>query len=134
VEAALARQLVEHWERGWNGEDVPTIMAPFAPDVVFSSPFVGRLTGDPGKTTIDGRDALEAYVSGALQRTPGIRYTVDAVYFGTDTLVLTYTTRAPDGTVRTGADSMRVDGDGRIVDWRSHYAADSLHLRDKPSG
>lgn len=133
MEAELAQQLVEHWERGWNGEDVATIMAPFAADVVFSSPFVGRLTGEPEKTTIDGSDALEAYVSGALQRTPGIRYTVDAVYFGTDTLVLTYTTRAPDGTVRTGADSMRVDGDGRIVDWRSHYAADSLHLRAKPS-
>lgn len=125
---------MEHWERGWNGEDVPTIMAPFARDVVFSSPFVGRLTGDLAKTTIDGYDELEAYVSGALRRTPGIRYTVDAVYFGTDTLVLTYTTRAPDGTVRSGADSMRIDGDGRIVDWRSHYAADSLHLRSQPSG
>ncbi len=133
MEPELAARLVQHWERGWNGEDVPTIMAPFARDVVFSSPFVGRLTGNLDTTTIDGYDALEAYVSGALQRTPGIRYAVDSVFFGTDTLVFTYTPRAPDGTVRTGADAMRVDGEGRIVDWRSHYAADSLHLRARPS-
>lgn len=34
--------------------------------------------------------------------------------------------RHSDGTVHEGAESMRVDGSGKVVDWRCHYAADDL--------
>ncbi len=118
--------LRRHWDEGWNAGDLATIMAPFAPGIVFSSPFVPRLTGDPERTTIEGHDALRAYCDYALRRTPGIRYTVDATYAGTDTLVLVYTCRSPDGTIRRGADSMRVNPAGQVVEWRCHYSAESL--------
>jgi ketosteroid isomerase-like protein len=121
-----ADELVHAWDDGWNGEDVDTIMAPFAEDVVFSSPFVSRLTGDPDRTAIEGRVALRDYVEGALQRTPGIRYTIHTTYYGAGTLVLVYSCRLPDGRTKDGADSMRVDGDGRVVEWRCHYTLDSL--------
>ncbi len=117
-EAALAA-LVRHWDEGWNREDVATIMAPFAADVVFSSPFVARRTG---AATVEGYEALRAYVVDALRRTPGIRYTVDASYAGTDGIVLVYTVHLPDGSETTGADSMRVDDHGKVVEWRSHYS------------
>ncbi|SEP10651.1 nuclear transport factor 2 family protein [Trujillonella endophytica] len=119
----LAAELSEHWEQGWNREDLDTIMAPYADDVVFSSPFVVRATGDPKRTTIVGAAALREYVDGALRRTPGIRYTLDGSFTGTDSLVLVYTVHLPNGVDKTGADLMRVDDAGRIVEWRSHYAA-----------
>jgi SnoaL-like domain len=125
LDEATAEELRRHWDEGWNAGDLATIMAPFAPGVVFSSPFVARLTGDQARTTIDGYDALRAYVDHALRRAPGIRYTLEASYAGTDTLVLVYSCLAPDGTVRHGADSMRVGADGKVIEWRCHYSRDS---------
>ena len=122
LDEAAADELRRHWDEGWNGYDLDTIMAPFAADVVFSSPFVPKRTGDPERTAIEGYDALRAYVADALQGVPGIRYTVDALYAGIDSIVLVYTCHLPDGTDQPGADSMRVDGDGKVVEWRCHYS------------
>jgi hypothetical protein len=126
LDDALVTSLARHWEDGWNDADVDVIMAPFAPDVVFGSPFVTRVTGDESVATIDGADALRAYVADALARTPGIRYTIDATYVGPDGLVLVYTVHRPDGAEKPGADWMRVDDAGRVVEWRSHYAYDFI--------
>jgi hypothetical protein len=122
IDEATAEHLRRHWDQGWNGEDLDTIMAPFAADIVFSSPFVPALTGDPAKATITGYDALRSYIDHALRNHSGIRYTVDATYAGTDTVVLAYTYRSPDGTVGHGADSMRLDAAGKVAEWRCHYA------------
>jgi SnoaL-like protein len=126
VDEGVARELQRAWDEGWNRGDVDTIMSTFARDVVFSSPFVSKLTGDAATTSIEGYEALRAYVDESLRRAPGIRYTVDASYIGTDSIVLVYTVHRPDGTDKTGADLMRIDGDGKIVDWRCHYASDFL--------
>ena len=121
-DAAVAR-LARCWHDGWNAGDIDTIMAPFAGDVVFSSPYVPRFTGDPQRTTIEGSAALRTYVEQALQRSPGIRYTLDATYAGTDGIVLVYRCHYPDPDRpdKAGADSMRVNGRGEVVDWRCHY-------------
>jgi len=118
--------LRRHWEEGWNNEDVDVIMEPFADAIVFSSPFIARLTGDPGATTIEGAAALREYVAGALRRTPGIRYTLEGTYAGDDAVVLVYSCLLPDGSTKFGADTMRVDADGKVVDWRCHYSAASM--------
>ena len=120
------QDLQRHWDEGWNAGDLATIMAPFAPGVVFSSPFVPRLTGDPARTTIEGHEALRSYVEYALRHSPGIRYTLDATYAGTDAIILVYTYRTPGGTIGQGADSMRVDAAGKVVEWRCHYSKDPV--------
>ena len=124
LDDSTVRALQRHWEDGWNQGDLDTIMAPFAEDVVFSSPFVTRVTGDESRATIEGRDALRAYVADALRRAPGIRYTLDATYVGTDGVVLAYTCHRPDGADKAGVDSMRIDAAGDVVEWRCHYTAD----------
>jgi hypothetical protein len=122
VDEQTVASLQQHWQEGWNAGDVDVIMAPFADDVVFSSPYVSRVGGIEGRTTIDGAGALREYVETALTRSPGIHYTIDATYVGTDAVVLVYTCRYPDDRPdKAGADSMRVDADGRIVEWRCHY-------------
>jgi hypothetical protein len=72
LDGATAEDLRRHWDQGWNGEDLDTIMAPFAEDVVFSSPFVPTLTGDPAKSTITGYNAVRSYVDYALRHHSGI--------------------------------------------------------------
>jgi len=113
--------LKRHWEVGWNSGDLDMIMAPFAPDVVFSSPGISMMTGDPSKTTIEGHEALRSYIEGALGRTSGVEYTLTATYIGTDSVVIVYTCGlVGGGAKKLGADSMRVD-DGKVVEWRCHY-------------
>ena len=129
LDEATAERLRMHWDEGWNGDDLDTIMAPFAADVVFSSPFVPKRTGDPQTTSIHGYDALRAYVAEALAGVPGIRYTVDATYAGTDSVVLVYTCHLADGSDQPGVDIMRVDRDGKVVEWRCHYSFAFIHSR-----
>jgi hypothetical protein len=96
-------------------------MAPFAAGVVFSSPGVAMMTGDPSKTTIEGYDALRTYIEDALRRTAEIGYTLRDTYVGTDSIVLVYACGLPDGTEKVGSDLMRVDDDRKVVEWRCHY-------------
>ena len=121
LDDATVHMLARHWEDGWNRGDLETIMAPFAPDVVFSSPGVSMMTGDPARTTIEGADALREYIDGALRRTRGISYTLQATYAGTESVVLVYACGFPDGAQKPGADLMRVDRDSMVVEWRCHY-------------
>ena len=124
IAPATAESLRRHWEDGWNGRDVETILEPFSDDVVFSSPAIPKFTGDETQVAIVGLVPLRTYVEEALRRSGDVRYTVDATYHGAETVVLVYTCHFPDGTVRPGSDLLRVDDDGRVVEWRCHYADD----------
>jgi ketosteroid isomerase-like protein len=121
LDDATVQSLARHWEQGWNRGDVDTIMAPFAPSIVFSSPGISLMTGDPAKTTIGGGDELRAYLAAALGRTREVRYTLHATYVGTDSVVLVYECGLPGAKQKTGADLMRVDDDGKVIEWRCHY-------------
>jgi len=129
IDAATVERLGRHWEDGWNGPDLDVIMAPFADEVVFSSPFVPRITGDPDDDTITGKAAVRDYLAAALVRSSDVRYTLDAAYAGTDTVVLVYTCHLPGGIDKPGADLMRVDATGQVVEWRCHYASDPTAWR-----
>jgi hypothetical protein len=129
VAAETAASLRRHWEEGWNGRDVEVIMAPYADGVVFSSPAIPKYTGDPDQATIDGADALREYVVAALRRSGDVRYRVDDVFTGAETVVLVYTCIFPDGSTKPGSDSMRLDADGKVVEWRCHYGSDPTAWR-----
>ncbi len=121
LDAATVETLCRHWNDGWNRADLTTIMAPFADDVVFASPGISMLTGDPERSTIEGRAALRDYIAEALRLTPGVRYTTLATHVGTASIVLVYECGVPGGPQKHGADLMRVDATGRVVEWRCHY-------------
>jgi ketosteroid isomerase-like protein len=122
VDAATVARLGKHWEDGWNSEDVDTIVAPFADDVLFSSPYISRILGDRSLSALRGLAAVKQYVADSFARaTRGIKYTLDASYAGTDTVVLCYTVHHPKLGKLTGIDSMRLGPDGKVVEWRCQY-------------
>jgi ketosteroid isomerase-like protein len=121
LDDATAQRLARAWQDGWNRGDLDTILAPFATDVVFSSPGIAMMTGDPARTTIAGAAALRDYLAAALERTRDLRYTLRATYAGVDSVVLVYDCGRPGGPVKAGADLMRVGGDAKIVEWRCHF-------------
>jgi hypothetical protein len=121
LDAATVQTLQRHWEEGWNRGDLETIMEPFAPEVVFSSPGIAMLTGDPSKTTIEGYDALRTYIEDALRLAGEVQYSLRATHVGTDSIVLFYACGLPNGPEKLGADLMRVNEDRKVVEWRCHY-------------
>jgi hypothetical protein len=126
VDAKTVAALGKHWEEGWNGEAVDTIVAPFAADVLFSSPYVSRISGDPSLSTLRGLPAVRQYVADSFVRaTRHIKYTLDASYAGTDTVVLCYTVHHPTLGERRGIDTMRLGSDGKVVEWRCQYPFES---------
>jgi SnoaL-like protein len=125
----VVADLVRHWDEGWNGGDVDVIMAPFAEAVTFTSPGIPKITGDPARRSIEGAGALRSYVVDALARAGDVRYSVERALAGIDTVVLVYTCHMPDGSARPGSDLMRVNGDGKVVEWHCHYATDPTTWR-----
>jgi hypothetical protein len=122
IDEKTVASLRRHWEDGWNLGDIDVIMEPMADDVVFSSPFVARVTG--GDPEVRGYAALRAYCEDALTRTPGITYTVHAAYVAPSSLILTYSFVRPDNPPKDGIDIMKLDAQNKIVEWISHYPAD----------
>lgn len=121
MDDAIVQRLRRHWQDGWNTGDLDLIMAPFADDVVFASPGIAMMTHDPSRTTIEGAAALRDYVDNALRHTRDVHYELHATHVGTDSVVLSYTCGFPDGPQKAGADLMRVDATGQVVEWRCHY-------------
>ena len=129
LDEALVTSLQRHWEDGWNRCDLEMVMEPMSENVSFSSPFVATLTGDPARTTIAGYEALRSYISDSLRRTAGITYTLENTYVGTDSVILAYRFRLPDGTEKKGSDIMRLDATRKIIEWRCHYPFDPDDVR-----
>jgi ketosteroid isomerase-like protein len=129
LDDAEVGRLTHHWEAGWNGRDLDLIMEPFADDVVFSSPYVATQLRDPARDTVDGYDDLKAYVAAALERSGDVRYTLRHRFAGADSVILHYVCHLPGGSDMAGADFMRVDGQGKVVEWRCHYDSDPTTWR-----
>src|SRR4051812_9046528 len=77
------------WIAAWNRRDLDAILCHYADDVVFTSPFVARLTGDPAGT-VRGKEALRAYFAAGLARFPDLRFRLRHALPGVNSVVLVY--------------------------------------------
>ena len=82
------------WASAWNDHDVARVLEHFHSDVVFSSPVAAELLPESGGV-VRGKDALRHYWNAALRRVPNLRFVVETVYQGIDTIVIGY--RNQDG-------------------------------------
>jgi len=108
------------WYAAWNSHDLEAILAHYAEDVVFTSPFVVRLTGDPSGT-LRGRDALRGYFGKALAKYPSLHFEPLGLYTGAHSLVLHY--RSVEGLL--AAETMHRDArSGHVAAVQCHYLAE----------
>lgn len=89
MEASAAVEFAATWATAWNAHDIESVLTHFAEDVTFSSPLAAELVPGSGGV-IRGRDALRAYWSEGLRRQPDLRFEVEGVYLGIDSLVIHY--------------------------------------------
>jgi ketosteroid isomerase-like protein len=82
---AFSRQ----WVAAWNAHDVDAVLEHFHEDVVFTSPVAAKLLPET-HGVVRGKPALRHYWTEALARFPGLRFTIEGVYHGIDTVVIAY--------------------------------------------
>ncbi|WP_459971467.1 nuclear transport factor 2 family protein [Mycobacterium sp. MUNTM1] len=79
----------ERWVRNWNAHDVEAVLADFHDNVVFTSPVAAKLFPDTNGV-VRGKAALRRYWTEAVARIPDLRFSVEGVYQGIDTIVIAY--------------------------------------------
>jgi ketosteroid isomerase-like protein len=104
-----------HWAAAWNAHDVDAVLEHFHEDVVFTSPVAAKLLPDT-QGVVRGKPALRRYWTEALSRIPDLRFTVDGVYQGVDTVVIAYRNQ-DDGLV---SEVLKFDGD-QVIEGHGTY-------------
>ena len=77
------------WIEAWNAHDLDAVLDHFSDDVVFSSPLVASIVGEPSGS-VTGKAALRAYWEEGLRRIPDLRFELVEVYAGVDSIAITY--------------------------------------------
>jgi len=114
--ASDATRLADEWFAAWNAHDLDAILAHYADDVEFVSPFVAALNDDP-TGVVRGKDGLRAYFTRALERFPDLRFEPLDVLVGVDSVTLSYVSVGG----RRAAEVMTVGADGRVTRVLAHY-------------
>jgi hypothetical protein len=87
--AAEGYELAQEWIEAWNDHDLDRIIAHYASDVVFSSPFVQTITAS-ASGALSGRAALRKYFQTALDKYPTLTFRLLDVFRGIDSVTLLY--------------------------------------------
>ena len=110
-----AASFARSWVAAWNSHDVEAVLAHFHDDAVFSSP-VALLLGYGEMGAVHGKRAIRRYWTKALAANPELHFELNAVYGGTDALVIVFKTQ--DGILRaevlTFANGLVVSGFGTL--------------------
>ena len=111
------REFAAEWVGAWNSHDLERVLSHYEDDVVVTSPRITLILGNQDGT-IRGKAALRDYMGMALKKVPDLRFTLDRVFSGVDSVVLEFHTT--DG--RHGAEFMEFGRSGLISRVTAHYA------------
>ncbi len=74
-------EFARKYYEAWNARDLEAILALYAEDIEFSSPYIAALGFSPDGV-IHGKPMLRAYVERALDRAPDLTFTAEALCVG----------------------------------------------------
>jgi len=113
-----AWNLANDWVAAWNAHDLDSIMTHYEDSIELTSPVAAQLLGMPsGK--VAGKANLRAYFQRGLEAYPDLRFQLEDVLWGVNSVVLYY--RNQKGT-RTG-EFMELSPIGRVARVVAHYNA-----------
>jgi len=99
------------WIEAWNAHALERILNHYADDVVFESPGVQLLMGDP-TGRVEGKPALRVYWRRALDRAPDLRFELRDVFAGANGCALLYWSEPRGVEV---IETFAFDSDGLVV-------------------
>ena len=112
-------RLAEGWVADWNRHDLDGVMARLHDDVVFSSPLIPIVVGEPSGV-LRGKPAVRAYWAKALSGLPDLHFELLGVTVGHDALAV----RCANERGRESTELLLVDGDGLVVRGAGTYGED----------
>jgi predicted ester cyclase len=112
-----AWKLANHWVAAWNAHDLDLIMTHYEDAIELTSPVAARLLGaSDGKVT--GKVNLRAYFQRGLEAYPGLKFRIEDVLWGVNSVLLYYTNQK--GT-RTG-EFMELSANGKVARVVANYS------------
>ena len=103
-------RLGEGWVADWNRHDLDAVMARLHDDIVFSSPHIPVMVGEPSGV-LRGKAAVRAYWARALELLPDLHFDLLGVTVGHDALAVRYVNERG----RESTEVLLLDADGLVV-------------------
>jgi ketosteroid isomerase-like protein len=116
IDRQFAERFAQEWVEAWNSHDLDRILAHYSEDFEFSSPRIIDLMGERTGTLV-GKAAIRPYWAKALARAPELRFEVQTVLAGINSLVLYY--KGSKG--RLAAEVFEFDERGVVRKSAAHY-------------
>ncbi len=110
--------MANDWAAAWNAHDLELILTHYEDAVELTSPVAAQLLGAPDGKVI-GKGNLRAYFQRGLGAYPELRFELEDVLWGLNSVVLYY--KNQKGT-RT-AEFMELSGAGKVARVIAHYSA-----------
>jgi hypothetical protein len=105
----IAKRVADAWVRDWNALNLEAILAHYAEDVTFTSPLAVRLMNRPDGT-LHGKAELRTYFTAGLAANPKLRFALDDVMVGVDSVALVYRNHRAQRVVEV----MHLDSRGQV--------------------
>jgi ketosteroid isomerase-like protein len=106
------------WVGAWNAHDLELILAHYADDVELTSPVAAQLFGTADGKVV-GKANLRAYFQRGLAAYPELRFELEDVLWGVNSVVFYYTNQKGTRT----AEFMELSASGRVVQVVANYNA-----------
>lgn len=113
-----AWKLAEQWVAAWNAHDLDAIMSHYEDEVELTSPVAAQLLSLPGGK-VAGKTNLRAYFRRGLEAYPDLRFGLENVLWGINSVVLYYSNQKGNRT----AEFMELSATGKVIRVVAHYSA-----------
>ncbi len=113
-----ARKLANDWVAAWNAHDLDLIMTHYEDAIELTSPAAAQLLGTPDGRVV-GKANLRAYFHRGLQAYPELRFQLEDVLWGINSVVLYYTNQKGTRT----AEFMELSERGKVARVVANYSA-----------
>ena len=113
-----AWDLANHWIAAWNAHDLDLIVTHYEDAIELTSPVAAQLLGMPDGNVV-GKVKLRAYFQRGLEAYPELRFHLEDVLWGVNSLVLYYTNQK--GT--HAGEFMELSATGKVARVVAHHSA-----------
>jgi predicted ester cyclase len=113
-----ARKLANDWVAAWNAHDLDLIMTHYEDAIELTSPAAAQLLPTPDGRVV-GKPNVRAYFQRGLEAYPELRFQLEDVLWGINSVVLYYTNQKGTRT----AEFMELSANGKVTRVVANYNA-----------
>lgn len=117
IDKSFADQFATDWIASWNSHSLERILAHYEDNFEMSSPFIPKIADEPSGT-LQGKIAIGAYWSKALQLYPDLHFELITALVGVDSITLYYQNHQG----RLSAEVFLFGSNKKVVKAFAHYS------------